>query len=75
MNARLELAEGIQECLETVQDIKACNQEEDYLRKLDAKMDAAEKAQISSAGGLSVKDWEIPEGDETEQRELRKSKH
>ena len=48
MNARLELAEGIQECLETGQDIKACNQEEDYLRKLDAKMDAAEKAQISS---------------------------
>lgn len=48
MNARLELAECIQECLETVQDIKACNQEEDYLRKLDAKMDAAEKAQISS---------------------------
>lgn len=48
MNARLELAKGIQECLETVQDIKACNQEEDYLRKLDAKMDAAEKAQISS---------------------------
>lgn len=48
MNARLELAEGIQECLGTVQDIKACNQEEDYLRKLDAKMDAAEKAQISS---------------------------
>ena len=42
------MAEGIQECLETVQDIKACNQEEDYLRKLDAKMDAAEKAQISS---------------------------
>ena len=39
MNTRLELAEGIQECLETVQDIKACNQEEDYLRKLDAKMD------------------------------------
>lgn len=48
MGARLELAEGIQECLETVQDIKACNQEEAYLKKLDAKMDAAEKAQISS---------------------------
>ena len=48
MNARLELAEGIQECLETGQDIKACTQAEDYLRKLDAKMDAAEKAQISS---------------------------
>lgn len=48
IGARLELAEGIQECLETVQDIKACNQEEAYLKKLDAKMDAAEKAQISS---------------------------
>lgn len=47
MEARIELAEGIQECLETVQDIKACNQEEAYLKKLDAKMDAAEKAQIS----------------------------
>lgn len=48
IGARLELAEGIQECLETVQDMKACNQEENYLKKLDAKMDAAEKAQISS---------------------------
>ena len=48
MAARLTLAEGIQECLETVQDIKACSLEETYLKKLDAKMDAAEKAQISS---------------------------
>lgn len=48
MAAKLELADGIQECLETVQDIKACNQEDAYMRKLDAKMDAAEKAQISS---------------------------
>lgn len=48
MGAKLELAEGIQECLETVQDIKACNQEEAYLKKLDAKLDAAERAQISS---------------------------
>mgnify|MGYP000336788099 FL=1 len=48
MNARLTLSEGIQECLETVQDIKACNQERSYMEKLDAKMDAAEKAQISS---------------------------
>lgn len=46
--AKLDLAEGIQECLETVQDIKACNLEEQYLKKLDAKMDRAEKAQISS---------------------------
>lgn len=48
MDAKLELADGIQECLETVQDIKACNQEEQYLKKLDAKMDNAEKAQISA---------------------------
>lgn len=48
MDAKLALADGIQECLETVQDIKACNQEEQYLHKLDEKMDRAEKAQISS---------------------------
>ena len=48
MTERMNLSEGIQECLETVQDIKACNQEEAYLKKLDAKMDIAEKAQISS---------------------------
>lgn len=46
--AKLSLADGIQECLETVQDIKACNQEAAYLRKLDEKMDQAEHAQISS---------------------------
>ena len=48
INAKLELAEGIQECLETVQDIKACNLEEQYLKKLDKKIDNSEKAQISS---------------------------
>ena len=48
MAERLNLSEGIQECLETVQDIKACNQEDAYLKKLDAKMDMAEKTQISS---------------------------
>ena len=48
MTERMNLSEGIQECLETVQDIKARNQENTYLKKLDAKMDIAEKAQISS---------------------------
>ncbi len=48
MSAKLALADGIQECLETVQDIKACNLEESYLKKLDAKIDQSEKAQISS---------------------------
>ena len=46
--AKIARADGIQECLETVQDIKACNMEAQYLQKLDAKMEAAEKAQISS---------------------------
>lgn len=48
MDAKLAMADGIQECLETVQDIKACNQEEQYLKKLDAKLEASEKTQISS---------------------------
>ena len=48
IDAKLALADGIQECLETVQDIKACNLEKTYLQKLDQKMDAAESAQISS---------------------------
>lgn len=48
INAKLGLADGIQECLETVQDIRACNLEEEYLKKLDQKIDNSEKAQISS---------------------------
>lgn len=48
MAAKLALADGIQECLETVADIKACNQEAQYLKKLDEKMDRVERAQISS---------------------------
>lgn len=48
ITAKNDLADGIQECLENIQDIKACNNEEDYLSKLDKKMDNAEKAQISS---------------------------
>ena len=48
MGARLALSDGIQECLETVEDIKACNMEASYLKKLDQKMEAAEHAQISS---------------------------
>ena len=48
IDAKLAMADGIQECLETVQDIKACNQEEQYLKKLDAKLEASEKTRISS---------------------------
>ena len=48
MRAKLELAEGIQECLETIQDIKACNLEGQYIQKLDQKIDRSEHAQIVS---------------------------
>ncbi|WP_188397771.1 ABC transporter ATP-binding protein [Sporomusa sp. GT1] len=41
-------ADGIQECLETIQDIKACNMKERYLEGLDKKLDAAEQAHIHS---------------------------
>jgi ATP-binding cassette, subfamily B, bacterial IrtB/YbtQ len=45
---RNKLAEGIQECLETVSVIKSCNREREYLEKLDKKMDESEKSQILS---------------------------
>ena len=48
MDKKLALADSIQECLETIQDIKACNMEEAYIEKLDRKMDEAQRAQISS---------------------------
>ena len=48
MDARLALSDGIQECLETISDIKACSLEDAYLKKLDQKMEVAEKSQISS---------------------------
>ena len=48
IDTKLALADGIQECLETVQDIKACSMEDTYLQKLDRKMEAEESAQISS---------------------------
>ncbi|MGL6198816.1 MAG: ABC transporter ATP-binding protein [Lachnospiraceae bacterium] len=48
IQAKNDLADSIQECLENVLEIKACNYEDRYLLKLDAKLDAAEKSQVSS---------------------------
>lgn len=39
-------ADGIQECLETMQDIKACSMQARYVEALDKKLDAAEQANI-----------------------------
>ncbi|KAF1074138.1 Vitamin B12 import ATP-binding protein BtuD [Methanogenium sp. MK-MG] len=47
-DAKRACADGIQECIETVQDIKSYNQEGAYLAGLDRKLDMSEKAQISS---------------------------
>ncbi len=46
--AKRASTEGIQECLETMQDIKACNMEARYIAGLDKKLDEAERAQIRS---------------------------
>lgn len=52
--AKRVCADGIQECLETIQDIKAYSIEEQYIKELDKKLDNAEKAQISSELTLGV---------------------
>lgn len=48
IQAKRAVSDGIQECLETVRDIKACNQKHEQLNKLDAKLAQAEKAAIRS---------------------------
>ena len=44
-------ADGIQECIETVRDLKANNAEEAYLKGLDKKIKAVEKRAIISRIG------------------------
>ncbi len=46
--AKLAASDGIQECLETVRDIKACNQKHEQLSQLEAKLARAEGAAIRS---------------------------
>lgn len=46
--AKRAVTDGLQELLETVKDIKACNQKEKYLKGLNEKLDQAEKATIRS---------------------------
>lgn len=53
---KIEAADGIQECLENMQDIKANNQSEHYLKALDKKLLAVEKAAAGTelANGISL---------------------
>lgn len=46
MLAKMAFADGIQECLESVRDLKANNAEDEYMVGLDAKIKAVEKRTI-----------------------------
>lgn len=52
--AKIECADGIQECLEAVRDIKSNNAEEKYLEGLDEKIKAVEKRAIICELGTAV---------------------
>jgi ATP-binding cassette subfamily B protein len=54
MDAKMACADGIQECIETMRDLKACNAEEEYLEKLDSKIDAVEKCATMSEFGMAA---------------------
>lgn len=54
MSAKMACADGIQECLETMQDLKANNAEAAYLKGLDQKIKAVEKRAIISELGTAV---------------------
>lgn len=54
MAAKMACADGIQECIETVQDLKANNAEEAYLEGLNKKIRAVEKRAVITELGTAV---------------------
>lgn len=54
MNAKMEVADGIQECIETLRDLKSCNAEHSYLKGLFKKIDKVERRAIISEVGTAV---------------------
>lgn len=52
--AKLGVADGIQECLETMRDLKSNNAEDKYLKGLDKKIDKMEGRMIQSELGLAM---------------------
>ncbi len=54
MDARMACADGIQECIEAVQDLKANNAEGEYLRGLEQKIRAVEWRSILNEFGLAA---------------------
>lgn len=54
MDAKMECADGIQECLESVRDLKSNNAEDSYLEGLDKKIKGVEKRAVISELGTAV---------------------
>lgn len=54
MAVKIACADGIQECLESVRDLKANNAEGDYLAGLDVKIKAVEKRAVLTELGTAV---------------------
>ena len=54
MALKMACADGIQECLETVRDLRANNAEEEYLEGLDEKIKAVEKHAVVTELGTAV---------------------
>ena len=52
--ANVALESGVQECIESLQDLKANNAEESYLKGLDQKIDHVEKRRIISELGTAL---------------------
>ncbi|WP_461815904.1 ABC transporter ATP-binding protein [Faecalimonas sp.] len=54
MDAKMKCADGIQECIETVRDLKANNAEKKYMVGLEKKIRAVEKRSIINEFGLAT---------------------
>lgn len=54
MDAKMACADGIQECIETIQDLKANNAEQAYMSGLDTKIDNVEKRALKSEFGTAA---------------------
>lgn len=54
MDAKMACADGIQECIEAVRDLKANNAENSYLEGLNKKIKAVEKRSIINEFGLAA---------------------
>ena len=54
MDVKMECADGIQECIETVRDLKANNAEQEYMEGLEKKIRAVERRSILNEFGLSA---------------------